>query len=97
MSDRGDLFEAVEMALDCGCPCETCEQALGAAWESRRPACPTPGAYMRRKIMDEMAHPVALAQLVRDKAESLDDRGMTSEANVLRDAATLLETEVAEC
>ena len=45
----------------------------------------------RKKIRKELRAPDYLASLVRDAAEMLDDKGETIDANVLRDAATVLD------
>lgn len=47
----------------------------------------------RRQLRDQFASPDFLADFIRDAAGMLDKRGISDEANVLRDAATILETE----
>lgn len=47
----------------------------------------------RKKLREQFAAPDFIADFIRDAAGILDKRGVSDEANVLRDAATILETE----
>jgi len=50
-------------------------------------------ASARRKLREQFAAPDFLADFIREAAGALDGKGMSGEANALRDAATILETE----
>ncbi len=47
----------------------------------------------RKKLREQFAAPDFLADFIRDAAGMLDSKGMAGEANALRDAATILDTE----
>ena len=47
----------------------------------------------RKKLREQFASPDFIAEFVRDAAGILDSRGMSPEANALRDTATILDTE----
>jgi hypothetical protein len=49
--------------------------------------------YKSEKLRKKFADPSFLAEYVREQAGALDKRGMTSEANILRDAANILNEE----
>jgi len=49
--------------------------------------------YKAEKLRKKFADPSFLAEYVREQAGALDKRGMTSEANILRDAANILNEE----
>lgn len=50
-------------------------------------------ASARKKLREQFAAPSFMADFIRDAAGVLDGRGMAHEANALRDAAAILDTE----
>ena len=47
-----------------------------------------------RKLRQQLMSPSFLAELCRERASQLDDKGWTGEAGVLREAATILEEDI---
>jgi len=47
----------------------------------------------RRMLREQFASPDFMAEFIRDGAGILDGQGKSAEANVLRDAATIMDTE----
>lgn len=47
-----------------------------------------------RRLRQELTSPSFLAELCRERATQLDDKGWTGEAGVLREAATILEEDI---